>query len=62
VVSLIQYIKAAEAKLDDYLQRLGKRDATERAMSGSRFKNLSEKITAIRRERHKDMLAKLDRT
>src|SRR6516165_3362921 len=31
---------------------------------GSRVKNLAEKITAIRerRERHKDMLAELDRT
>src|SRR6516225_5730482 len=62
--SLNQYIKAADAKLDDYLQRLDKSDATESGKDGSRVKNLAEKIAAIRerRERHKDMLAKLDRT
>src|SRR6266481_6640739 len=62
--SLRQYIKAADAKLDDYLQRLDKSDATERATGGSRVKNLAEKIAAIRepRERHKDMLAELDQT
>jgi hypothetical protein len=62
--SLTQYIKAADVKLDDYLQRLDKSDASESATGGSRVKNLAEKITAIRerRERHKDMLAELDRT
>jgi len=57
--SLTQFIKAADAKLEDYLQRLDKSDATERATGGSRVKNLAEKIAAIRerRERHKDMLA-----
>src|SRR5277367_1836480 len=62
--SLTQFIKAADAKLDDYLQRLDKSDATERAKGGSRVENLAEKIAAIRkrRERHKDMLAELDRT
>jgi glutamine synthetase type III len=59
--SLTQYIKAADAKLDDYLQRLDKSEASESATGGSRVKNLAEKITAIR-ERHKDMLAELDRT
>ena len=55
--SLTQFIKAADAKLEDYLQRLDKSDATERATGGSRVKNLAEKIAAIRerRERHKDM-------
>jgi Transposase DDE domain len=62
--SLTQFIKAADAKLDDYLQRLDKSDATESAKGGSRVENLAEKIAAIRerRERHKDMLAELDRT
>src|ERR1700756_2112166 len=62
--SLTQFIKAADAKLDDYLQRLDKSDATESTTGGSRVKNLAEKITAIRerRERYKDMLAELDQT
>jgi transposase len=62
--SLTQFIKAADAKLDDYLQRLDKSDATETATGGSRVKNLAEKITAIRerRERYKDMLVELDQT
>jgi transposase len=62
--SLTQFIKAADAKLDDYLQRLDKSDATESATGGSRVDNLAEKITAIRerRERYKDMLTELDET
>src|SRR5271156_5400513 len=62
--SLTQFIKAAAAKLDDYLQRLDKSDATESGKDGSRVKNLAEKIAAIqeRRERHKEMLAELDQT
>jgi transposase len=62
--SLTQFIKAADAKLEDYLQRLDKSDATERGQGGSRVANLAEKIAAIRerRERHKEMLAELDQT
>jgi transposase len=62
--SLTQFIKAADAKLDDYLRRLDKSDATESAKGGSRVANLAEKIAAIRerRERHKDMLAELELT
>src|SRR5690242_17773234 len=62
--SLNQFIKAADAKLEDYLQRLDKSDATESTTGGSRVKNLAEKIASIRqrRERHKDMLAGLDQT
>src|SRR6516162_1814116 len=62
--SLAKFIKAADAKLDDYLQRLDKSDATESATGGSRVKNLAEKITAIRerRERYKEMLVELDQT
>src|SRR5437588_6257231 len=62
--SLTQFIKAADAKLDDYLQLFDKSDATENGKDGSRVKNLAEKIAAIRerRERHKNMLAELDQT
>ena len=62
--SLAQFIKLADAKLDDYLQRLDQSDVTENGTVGSRVKNLAEKIAAIRqrRTRCKDMLAELDRT
>src|SRR3954465_367699 len=62
--SLTQFIKAADAKLEDYLQRLDKSDATESGKDGSRVKNLAEKVAAVREraERHKDMLAELDQT
>ena len=62
--SLTKFIKAADAKLADYLQRLDKSDANECATGGSRVKNLTEKIAAIRerRERYKAMLAELDQT
>jgi len=62
--SLTEFIKLADAKLDDYLQRLETSDAAEQAAGGSRVKNLAEKITAIRerRTRCQDMLAQLDRT
>src|SRR5438132_9950507 len=62
--SVTQVIKAADAKLEDYLQRLDKSDATESATGGSRVKNLAEKIAAIRerRERDKDMVAARDQT
>src|SRR5438270_643805 len=45
--ALTQFMKAADAKLEDYLQRLDKSDATESATGGSRVKNLAEKIAAI---------------
>jgi transposase len=62
--SLTKFIELADAKLDDYLQRLDQSDASESKTSGSRVKNLAEKIAAIRgrRTRCKDMLAQLDRT
>ncbi|MGA8756664.1 MAG: transposase, partial [Stellaceae bacterium] len=62
--SLIQFIQAADAKLNDYLQRLDKSDTTESGQGGSRIANLAEKIAAIqeRCERHKNMLAELDQT
>jgi transposase len=62
--SLTKFIGLADAKLDDYLQRLDQSDAAESKTGGSRVKNLAEKIAAIRerRTRCKDMLAQLDRT
>ena len=62
--SLTEFIRLADAKLDDYLQRLDSSDAAEAATGGSRVKNLAEKIAAIRerRGRCKAMLAELDRT
>src|SRR5437763_12175153 len=62
--SLQKFIELADAKLDDYLQRLDQSDASESKTGGSRVKNLAEKIAAIRtrRTRCKEMLAELDRT
>jgi transposase len=62
--SLTEFIKLADAKLDDYLQRLETSDAAEQEAGGSRVKNLAEKITAIRKRRTRcqDMLAELERT
>ena len=62
--SLTKFIELADAKLDDYLQRLDQSDATESKTGGSRVKNLAEKIAAIgeRRTRCQDMLAELDRS
>jgi transposase len=62
--SLAEFIKLADEKLDDYLQRLDQSDATEQATGGSRVENLAEKIAAVRerRERCKAMLAELDQT
>src|SRR5271169_2055028 len=45
--SLQKFIELADAKLDDYLQRLDQSDATESKTGGSRVKNLAEKIAAI---------------
>src|ERR1700712_6090600 len=62
--SLTRFIELADAKLDDYLQRLDQGDASESKTGGSRVNNLAEKIAAIRtrRTRCQDMLAQLDRT
>jgi IS5 family transposase len=61
---LKEFIRLADAKLDDYLQRLDHADAAETGTSGSRVENLAEKIAAVRgrRERCQEMLAELDRT
>src|SRR6516165_2559811 len=62
--SLTEFIRLADAKLDDYLQRLDTSDAAEQATGGSRVKNLAEKIAAIRqrRARCQEMLAELERS
>src|ERR1700710_3155088 len=62
--SLTKFIELADAKLDDYLQRLDQSDAAETTTGGSRVENLAEKIAAVRarRTRCQDMLAQLDRT
>jgi hypothetical protein len=49
--SLIEFIKLADEKLDDYLQRLDTSDAAEQKAGGSRVKNLVEKIAAVRERR-----------
>jgi transposase/IS5 family transposase len=62
--SLTEFIRLADAKLDDYLKRLNHADAAETGTSGSRIENLAEKIAAVRgrRDRCREMLAELDRT
>jgi len=62
--SLKEFIRLADAKLDDYLRRLDHADAAETGTSGSRVENLAEKIAAVRgrRDRCQEMLAELDRT
>src|SRR5436305_14440454 len=51
--SLTQFIKAADAKLDDYLQRLDSSDVAEGGQGGSRVKDLAAKIAAIEAQRDK---------
>ncbi|MGH7210886.1 MAG: transposase [Acetobacteraceae bacterium] len=62
--SLTRFIELADARLDNYLQRLDRSDAAEATTTGSRVKNLAEKIAAIRerRTRCQAMLEQLERT
>ena len=62
--SLAAFIKLADEKLDDYLQRLDRSDAAEQSTGGARVENLAEKVAAVRdrRERCKAMLATLEQT
>src|SRR3954467_3325159 len=62
--SLAEFIRLADKKLDDYLQRLDHSDATEQSAGGARVANLAEKIAAVRgrRKRCQEMLAELDHT
>ena len=49
--SLEAFIKAADQRLDDYLQRLDEDDAAEAGTSGARVENLAKKIEALREKR-----------
>jgi transposase len=49
--SLETFIKAADQRLDDYLQRLDDDDAAEAGTSGARVENLAKKIEALREAR-----------
>ena len=62
--SLETFIKQADERLADYLQRLDAGDAAEQATGGARVKNLTEKIAALskKRGRYDAMLKQLDRT
>ena len=55
--SLTKFIKAVDAALEDYLQRLDQGDATESGTAGSRVEHLGEKIAALRKRR--DRYAKM---
>lgn len=60
--SLTTFIAEADAKLEDYLQRLDRSDADEAGHGGSGTNNLSGKIATLRerRERHRQLLAELE--
>ena len=62
--SLSEFIRLADAKLEDYLRRLDQSDVRESPAGGTRVKNLAEKIAAIgaRRKRCMRMLAELEKT
>ena len=62
--SLETFIKAADERLADYLERLDEGDAAEKATGGARVKNLAEKIEALSKKRSKydAMLKNLERT
>src|SRR3954447_1152691 len=62
--SLAACIELADAKLDDYLQRLDQSDGAEAATTGARVKGLAEKIAAVRarRARCQAMLERLEET
>src|SRR3984885_14569771 len=55
--SLTQFIKAADAKLEEYFKRMDEGDVIESAAGGTRVKNLAEKIAAVagRRARPKGL-------
>ena len=62
--SLEKFIKAADERLADYLERLDEGDPAEKATGGARVKNLAEKIEGLRKKRGKydAMLKQLERT
>ena len=62
--SLREFIRAADARLEDYLKRLDEGGVEDGATGGgARTKNLAEKIAALseKRGRYQAMLAQLDR-
>src|SRR4051812_23874332 len=59
--SLKEFIRLADAKLDDYLHRLDRADAAETGTSGSRVANLAEKIAAVRGRRERCLTRSTDR-
>src|SRR3954454_23525572 len=62
--SLAAFIERADAKLDDYLQRLDQSDGAEAGTTRARGKGLAEKIAAVRprRARCQAMLERLEET
>src|ERR1700691_3661448 len=62
--SLEKFIKAADERLADYLERLDEGDAAEKATGGARVKNLAQKIEALSKKRgqYDAMLRQLERT
>jgi transposase len=62
--SLGKFIKAADDRLDDYLERLDEGDAAESGTQGERVRNLADKIAALRdkRDRYGAMLESLERS
>jgi transposase len=62
--SLETFIKGADERLADYLQRLDEGDAAEKATGGARVKNLAEKIEALSKKRseYAAILKTLERT
>jgi hypothetical protein len=62
--SLEKFIKAADKRLADYLERLDEGDAADKATGGARVKNLAEKIEGLRKKRgaYDAMLKDLERT
>ena len=63
--SLRAFIRAADARSEDYLKRLDEGDVEDGATSGgARTKNLAEKIAALseKRRRYNAMLSQLERT
>src|SRR3979411_787668 len=63
--SLTKFIREADERLADYVRRLDEADAAEIGTGGgSRMQHLAEKIAALRaaRERHRALLADIERT
>src|SRR5207237_2253095 len=57
--SLAKFIRAADERLEEYLERLDEGDVAENGTHGARVKNLADKIATLRnkRDRYGAMLA-----